>query len=74
MNRYIVTIKLPRRKDHDPHNKKNGQCPVYMLSNHLCDDVTGEHHSFLFESDKDIEGVRAVCSEEGRHVTRIERV
>jgi hypothetical protein len=67
---YIVTIKLPRMKDHDPSNKKTGPCPV---SHAPCDDVTGQHHSFLFETERDIDYVRANW-DITYHVTRVEEV
>jgi hypothetical protein len=71
--RYVVTVKLPRRKDHDPHNKKTGKCPV---GGGTCTDVTGEHHSFVFETlrpdDEAIEYVKQNWSD--YHITRIEQV
>jgi len=36
-------MKLPKNKNHDPHNKQVGECP---FSNE-CTDATGEHHSGL---------------------------
>lgn len=43
---FIVTIKLPRNKNHNPKNKKTGTCPI-VHNNGECTDVTGEHHSFI---------------------------
>jgi hypothetical protein len=68
---YIVTVKLPRNPAHDPKNKQIGICPVNGMR---CTDVTGQHHSFLLESDKD----EAYVLDHARtrwgqyHLTRIE--
>jgi len=66
---FIVTIKLPRNPDHDPHNKKSGNC---LVSNN-CTDVTGEHHSYL-DQDVSEERLRARASERFKHITRTEEV
>lgn len=60
---YIVTIKLPRNKEHDPQNKKTGQC-IFSAG---CTDVTGEHHSTLVD-DEGLASIKASTM----HVTRIE--
>lgn len=39
----LVTIRLPRNADHDPHNKVTGPCPVN--DSQPCTDITGEHHT-----------------------------
>jgi hypothetical protein len=66
---YIVTIKLPRNKDHDPKNKKTGKCQV----SDYCTDVTGQHHSYLETVQSEAE-ILANLAEQGIHVTRIEQV
>jgi hypothetical protein len=72
MNTYMVTIKLRKNPDHDPHNKKTGVCPANP--DKLCTDVTGEHHTFLAFG-KSLDTVMVIWSEEmGMHVTRIEEV
>lgn len=63
--RYIVTVKLPKYPDHDPRDKKIGGCAVSPE----CTDATGEHHSFLLETDR-LQLALARYS----HVTRVERV
>lgn len=68
--RYIVTVKLPRNKDHNPKNKMTGRCPV---SGNLCTDVTGEHHTVLISSELSIETVREEWAKK-YHVTRVELV
>lgn len=63
--RYLVTIKLPRNPDNNPHDKRTGPCPVSAE----CTDSTGEHHTFLLETDR-LQLALARYS----HVTRVERV
>jgi len=63
--RYIVTIKLPKNKEHDPRNKKTGACPMSSE----CTDVTGQHHSGLVTFEE-LEGMRS----SGVHITRVESV
>lgn len=67
---YIVTIKLPKRKDHDPRNKVTGKCPVSPTAA-ICTDVTGEHHSILA---KDWSAVQVFLHAPYVHVTRVEEV
>ena len=62
----LVTIKLPRNKNHDPHNKITAECPVSTD----CTDSTGEHHTVIVYSDAEVEGLRATFG----HITRIEEV
>lgn len=73
MRQFIVTFKLPRNKDHDPANKVTGTCPV---TGKICTDVTGAHHSGLYEliDSATPEGLRAHLVGLGLHVTRIEEV
>lgn len=61
----IVTVKLPRNRDHDPHNKKQGTCPVF---GGMCSDVTGEHHSGL------VDEAMLDSLTKRFHVTRVEAV
>lgn len=73
MEQWIVTIRmLKRNPDHDPRNKKAGPC---LVSDH-CTDVTGEHHSFLFEGTE--EEARSIAeldgAKRGYRLTRLERV
>jgi hypothetical protein len=68
--RFIVTVKLPKNCNHDPHNKQGGVCPVTGSD---CTDTTGEHHSFVYETHRDIDYVRQNW-EGSYHITRIEEV
>jgi len=61
----LVTIKLPRNPDHDPHNKVTGTCPAG-----ICTDATGEHHTLVALGDEDVEELRALYG----HITRIEYI
>lgn len=74
----IVTFSLgpefQRKNHHDPKNKKFGPCPLDPTTIH-CTDITGSHHSRLFED----EGYFAIMADakaymESRHcvVTRVE--
>ncbi len=65
---YIVTIKLPRRTEHDPRNKVTGPCPVNPHS--TCTDVTGEHHSVLLETEEQVQELRGTYL----HITRVEKL
>jgi hypothetical protein len=65
---YLVTVKLPKNPKHNPHNKVTGACPV--MPNATCTDMTGEHHTFLFESDRDVEYVKLNWND--YHITRVE--
>lgn len=68
----IVTVKLPRRADHNPRNKITGKCPV---SKGKCTDVTGEHHSVLYTGENEtLPEIRQIFERLGFHVTRIEEV
>jgi hypothetical protein len=65
---YLVTVKLKKNPNHDPHNKITGLCPV---SGFECTDVTGEHHTFASYLGS-AEECRVFWSKE-YHVTRIEK-
>jgi hypothetical protein len=70
---FLVTVKLARQPGHDPTNKQVGKCPVDPRA--WCDDVTGEHHTLLYETDDSsvtTTKVRAAF-EVDYHVTRVER-
>jgi hypothetical protein len=70
---YIVTVKLEKNPEHNPHSKITGQCPVGIGT---CTDVTGEHHSFIVENAKTIEEAREHTLKLGpnTHITRIEEL
>jgi len=68
MTKAIVTVKLDKNPEHDPHNKKVGVCPC---SNEVCTDVTGQHHSFLMEEESFAIMEEKAIKKWG-HVTRIE--
>jgi hypothetical protein len=70
MVKYLVTVKLPRNPQHDPHNKQTGPCPVF---GGVCTDITGEHHTGLVETDDSLE-VLLDTWKPTYHVTRIEIV
>ena len=61
----IVTIKLPRNKEHDPHNKVTAPC----VTSGTCTDATGEHHSILVTNQAHLERLKREF-----HITRIEEV
>lgn len=63
---FLVTVKLPRQKDHDPANKITGTCPV---SGKICTDTTGQHHTILVEANS-VEDAGARFP--NLHITRIE--
>jgi len=64
---YIVTIKVPNDKDHDPKNKQTGNCIVSSK----CTDKTGAHHSYLVEAPS-IDEIKGKLV--NKHITRIEKV
>lgn len=68
---YIITVKIPKRTDHNPRNKKTGTCPV---NGGTCTDVTGEHHSFLFEYNGTTQEVQRFLEAKYYHVTRVEKL
>ena len=68
---HVITIKLPKNKLHDPHNKITGVCPVDYAT--PCTDVTGEHHTLVYSSPWETASqVRDFFTEQGWHVTRVE--
>lgn len=68
--RYLVTIKLPKNPNHNPHDKKTGPCPVFGGT---CTDMTGEHHTGLVETYETLAEVHDTWRLRF-HVTRIEIV
>lgn len=66
---YLVTVKLPKNPEHNPRNKITGPCPV---NGEPCSDVTGEHHTILMRSPRDIRAVAEMAAELYGHVTRVE--
>lgn len=72
MKQFIVTVKYSRLPGHDPFNKVTARCP--LSQNDTCTDVTGEHHSALWEGES-IEAARQYFKDvTGLHITRIEEV
>lgn len=70
---YAVTVRLEKNPDHNPKRKVSGPCPV---TGHPCDDITGEHHTFVASmtiEDSTPEMVRA-SYEAMYHVTRVEEL
>jgi hypothetical protein len=67
MASYIVTVKLPKNPEHDPRNKKTGECDFSAE----CTDVTGEHHSFIAYG---VSATQVIGHLGGYHITRIEKV
>lgn len=68
--RYLVTVKLPKDRNHDSKKKVTGKCPVTGLP---CTDVTGQHHTILHISSHSVEEVAEVWSKT-HYVTRVEMV
>jgi hypothetical protein len=69
---YIVTVKLAKNSDHNPLDKRTGECP--LPSSVICTDVTGEHHSLLVEAASH-DAAREVATRHGYfHVTRVESI
>ena len=67
----LVTIKLPKNKEHNPHAKQEGPCPVSnKLGQTICTDITGEHHTLFFWHESDVAKLKA----SGVHITRVESV
>lgn len=61
---WLVTIKLPKNPDHNPHSKVTAPCPVSSS----CTDSTGEHHTMLVTTEAEMNEVRKQFG----HITRIE--
>jgi hypothetical protein len=69
---FVVTVKLPKNPNHNPHDKKSGECPA---SGGPCTDVTGEHHSYLDLAADSIDMAMGNAHLRGfHHVTRVEQV
>lgn len=69
---WLITVKVPKNPDHNPRDKKTGECPV---NGTRCTDVTGEHHTFAMELPRYVDeaGVHEwAISEFGMPVTRVE--
>ena len=70
MTLWIITIKLEDNPKHDPQNKKHGKCPHNLEE---CTDITGRHHSFIYNGEgRSILDVKAKLSSL-YHVTRVEK-
>lgn len=67
----IITVKLKRNPQHDPHNKQSGKCP--LKENMLCTDITGSHHTYIEEGETRAEIMWKAKHKYG-HVTRIEEI
>lgn len=65
---YLVTVKLPKNPNHDPHNKISGPCPIAPMN--FCSDTTGEHHTFVSRLDSVME-IKEMYGN-SYHITRIE--
>ncbi len=65
---YIVTVKFKKSINHDPHNKVTGPCPANPATE--CTDRTGEHHSVLVETEKQVQELR----DSPVYVTRVEKL
>lgn len=63
---FLVTIKLRKNPNHDPHNKVTAPCAV----SESCTDTTGEHHTLIAWSQDEVEAIRQKYG----HVTRVESV
>jgi hypothetical protein len=68
--KFIVTIKLPRNRSHDPQNKKSGACIVSSW----CTDVTGEHHSYVLEAVNENDALDEARQAGHAHITRVEAI
>lgn len=69
--KFIVTVKINKNPNHDPNNKRYGECPVMHT---FCTDMTGEHHSFLIDAKNITEANQVVGKMGFTHVTRIESI
>jgi len=67
---WIVTVKVPANKVHDPKNKITSKCPLH---NRICTDSTGSHHSFLHQTEDNYPVEKVIDQFEAQyHVTRVE--
>lgn len=64
---WLVTLKLPKRADHDATCKVTGRCPA--PGGGICTDVTGQHHSVLVRADSADD---AAARFPDHHITRVE--
>jgi len=70
VKQFLITVKLPKNKMHNPANKQTGPCP--MDPDKVCTDMTGEHHTVLWVG-RNLEHAQTYWGKtEGYHVTRIE--
>jgi len=69
----IVTVKLPRNLEHDPHRKQFGMCPLskFLKTFIFCSDINGERHSYI-ESGTCIGDIEKKAKAKFAHITRIE--
>lgn len=73
MRAILVTVRLPRNPNHDPHNKITGNCPANLGS--ICTDSTGEHHTIRVEANTFAEARQFVVETLGfKHITRMEEI
>jgi hypothetical protein len=82
MSLYIVTVSFDEREvlfKHNKNNKREGHCPF----GDFCSDFTGRHHSFVIETNLDINEAKINIKNHIKscfdfrqkyHITRIERV
>lgn len=73
----IVTVKLPKNTNHNPHFKVEGICPVAIdFKLRYCTDITGEHHSVLVDlPTANLSEVEKYIRSKGyTHITRVEIV
>ncbi len=70
MTLWIVTVRMDKNPDHNPHNKLTSKCP---FSKETCTDSTGEHHSFIYNAgnEETAHEVQGKWSN-SYHVTRVE--
>jgi hypothetical protein len=72
---WLVTLKFKKNVEHDPRNKKTGECFVSKF----CTDVTGSHHSAVVYG-RDEKHVRELVHSVVKdvplfeHITRIEKI
>jgi hypothetical protein len=79
--RAIVTVRLPRKPEHDPKHKRTGKCPLFcppftpfeLQGSFICTDATGEHHSYI-ESGENLDAIKKKAEAKYGHVTRIEEI
>lgn len=72
MNQYLVTVKVAKTADHDPHNKVIAPCPA--SPDKVCSDATGEHHTILWNDISMVAAYNYWRHLRNMHVTRVEEV